>query len=88
MGDPAVPGTRRHLMAGLLICGTCGRRMESAWSRGKPAYRCRHGRTTAAAPGPDRAGNAYVREDRILPSCPRCTCAEGSWPRRARRVAV
>ena len=26
----------------LLVCGTCGRRMESAWSGGKPAYRC-HG---------------------------------------------
>ena len=26
---------------------SCGRRMESAWSNGKPAYRCRHGRTTA-----------------------------------------
>jgi site-specific DNA recombinase len=44
--------------------------MESAWSHGKPAYRCRHGRTTAAPPGPDRPGNAYVREDRIVPRLP------------------
>src|SRR6266567_221575 len=29
---PAAPGTRRYLLAGLLACGTCGRRMESAWS--------------------------------------------------------
>ena len=70
MGGPAVPGTRRYLLAGLLICGACGRRMESAWSHGKPAYRCRHGRTTAAPPGLDRPGNAYVREDRILPQLP------------------
>jgi site-specific DNA recombinase len=44
--------------------------MESAWSHGKPAYRCRHGRTTAAPPSRDRPGNAYVREDRILPRLP------------------
>jgi hypothetical protein len=24
-------------LAGLLACGTCGRRLESAWSNGKPA---------------------------------------------------
>jgi site-specific DNA recombinase len=70
VGDPAGPGTRRYLLAGLLICGTCGRRMESAWSHGKPAYRCRHGHTTAALPGQDRSGNAYLREDRILARLP------------------
>jgi hypothetical protein len=37
---------------------------------GKPAYRCRHGHTTASAPGPERLKNAYVREDRILPHLP------------------
>ena len=41
--------------------------MESAWSNGKPAYRCRHGHTTAVKPDPGRPKNAYVREDRILP---------------------
>ena len=44
--------------------------MESAWSNGKPAYRCRHGHTTASAPDPDRAGNAYIREERILRHLP------------------
>jgi hypothetical protein len=44
--------------------------MESAWSNGKPAYRCRHGHTTASAPDPERPRNAYVREDRILPHLP------------------
>jgi len=70
VGGPAAPGTRRYLLAGLLICGACGRRMESAWSHGRPAYRCRHGRTTAAPPSRDRPGNAYVREDRIVPRLP------------------
>jgi len=42
-GEPVL---RRYLLAGLLACGVCGRRMESAWTNGKPAYRCRHDRTT------------------------------------------
>ena len=66
----AAPQRRRYLLAGLLVCGGCGRRMESAWSNGKPAYRCRHGHTTASRPGPGRPKNAYIREDRILPHLP------------------
>ena len=61
---------RRYLLAGLLACGLCGRRMESAWTNGKPAYRCRHGRTSATAPDPARPKIAYVREDRLLPHLP------------------
>jgi site-specific DNA recombinase len=87
-GDPAVPERRRYLLAGLLICGTCGRRMESAWSNGKPAYRCRHGHTSAAAPDPGRPRNAYVREDRLLRQLPGLhlllTEAEASAGRRRR----
>ena len=64
---PAGSATRRYLLAGLLTCGACGRRLESAWSNGRPAYRCRHGHTTAAAPDPARPKNIYVREDKILP---------------------
>ena len=61
---------RRYLLAGLLACGLCGRRMESAWSNGKAAYRCRHGRTSAMAPGPSRPKNTYIREDKLLPHLP------------------
>jgi site-specific DNA recombinase len=64
---PAGPAVRRYLLAGLLACGRCGRRLESAWSNGKPAYRCRHGHTTATSPDSRRPGNTYVREDQILP---------------------
>jgi hypothetical protein len=64
---PAGPATRRYLLAGLLACERCGRRLESAWSNGKPAYRCRHGYTSATGPSPDRPANLYVREDQILP---------------------
>jgi len=55
---PAAPHQRRYLLAGLLACGICGRRMESAWSNGKAAYRCRHGHTKrrviGSGPAPER----------------------------------
>ena len=44
--------------------------MESARSNGKPAYRCRHGHTTASNCGPGQPRNAYIREDLILPHLP------------------
>jgi site-specific DNA recombinase len=58
---------RRYLLAGLITCGRCGRRLESCWSCGRPAYRCRHGYTSATAPDSARPRNTYVREDQILP---------------------
>jgi len=64
---PAGTAVRRYLLAGLLRCGRCGRRLESAWSNGRPAYRCRHGYTSAARPDPARPKNLYVREDQVLP---------------------
>ena len=64
---PAAPAVRRYLLAGLLTCGRCGRRLESAWSNAKPAYRCRHGHTSATSPDPGRPKTTYVREDQVLP---------------------
>jgi site-specific DNA recombinase len=64
---PAGPAARRYLLAGLICCGTCGRRLEASWSNGRPAYRCRHGYTSAAQPSPTRPKNVYIREDQILP---------------------
>jgi site-specific DNA recombinase len=64
---PAGQAVRRYLLVGLLACGRCGRRLESAWSNGKPAYRCRHGHASATRPDPGRSRNTYVREDQILP---------------------
>ena len=64
---PAGPAARRYLLAGLLACGRCGRKLESAWSNGKPACRCRHGYTSATRPELARPKNTYVREDQILP---------------------
>lgn len=62
------PG-RTYLLAGLLSCGVCGRRMESHWAH-RPAYRCRHGHSSATPPIPHRTPNAYVREDHVLPHLP------------------
>ena len=56
---------RRYLLAGLLACGVCGGG-GIAWSNGKPAYRCRHGHTSAMA-RPARPKNTYIREDKLLP---------------------
>ena len=72
--EPGAPeGRRRYLLAGLLTCGTCGRRMESAWSHGRPAYRCRHGRTTASAARPGTARgtptSARTASSRTWPPC-------------------
>ena len=66
-GEPVL---RRYLLAGILACGVCGRRMESAWSNGKAAYRCRHGRTSAMTLDPAGPKNTYVREDTLLPHLP------------------
>jgi hypothetical protein len=65
--DPAGPAVRRYLLAGLIACGLCGRRLESCWSYGRPAYRCRHGYSSATVPDPARPKNTYVREDQVLP---------------------
>jgi site-specific DNA recombinase len=44
--------------------------MESCWSSGKAAYRCRHGHTSAAGPVPGRPKNFYIREDQALALLP------------------
>jgi hypothetical protein len=90
--DPGGPEKRRYLLAGLLKCGTCGRRMESTWSNGKPAYRCRHGDTTASLPDAGRPRNTYIREALITPHLAALHLlltepAEGPRRRRTRRGA-
>jgi hypothetical protein len=82
--DPAVPPARRYRAAGLRACG---RKMESAWSHDRAAYRCRYGHTTATAPGPGRPPNAYVRQDHILARLPGLhLLLTGGQPARRRRT--
>jgi DNA invertase Pin-like site-specific DNA recombinase len=87
---PAGPAARRYLLAGLLACGACGRRLESAWSHGRPAYRCRHGYTSATIPDPARPKTSYLREDEILPHLPALAIlhAESGTPDRARQAPI
>ena len=88
--DTVATSGRRYLLAGLLHCGICGRRMESCWANNRPAYRCRHGYASASTPDPARPKNAYLREDRILPQLPvlhaRLTGASPAVGRRRRRT--
>ncbi len=85
---PAGPAVRRYLLAGLLACGRCGRRLESAWSNGKPAHRCRHGHTSATRPeqdGPATPTCARTRSCRTWPRSPSCSPARpGPRPREPR----
>jgi hypothetical protein len=66
--------------------------MESTWSNGKPAYRCRHGHTTAKPPDAGRPRNTYIREALITPHLAALHLlltepAEGPRRRRTRRGA-
>ena len=65
---PAGPATRRYLLAGLLVCGGCGRRLESAWSNGKPAYGA--ATATPAPPGRARTPEEPLRPRRPDPAPP------------------
>lgn len=69
---------RVYALAGLVVCGECGRRMDAHWVHGRPGYRCRHGYTTAT-PRPGQAPrNVYVREDHLLEALPGLL-GEGGW---------
>jgi hypothetical protein len=62
------PRERRYLLAGLLVCGGCGRRMESAWSNGKaaPVRTCTRrplGRYRRIRTFPPPAGKPRCRHD-------------------------
>ncbi|WP_244210935.1 zinc ribbon domain-containing protein [Amycolatopsis kentuckyensis] len=58
--------TRTYVLAGLVQCQLCGRRLDSHWVNGRPGYRCRHGHTSARNRPPQLAKNVYVREDHLL----------------------
>ena len=58
--------TRDYVLAGLVQCRLCGRRMDSHWVNGRSGYCCRHGHNSARARPVDAARNVYVREDVLL----------------------
>ncbi|WP_435823612.1 recombinase family protein [Micromonospora haikouensis] len=64
---PTADGKPRvYLLAGLMQCGLCGRRMDAHWVNHRPGYRCRHGHSSAKPADATRPGNLYVREDETL----------------------
>jgi hypothetical protein len=69
---------RRYLFTGLIVCGVCGRRMDSHWVNGRAGYRCRHGHSSARPASRDRPGNLYVREDTLLAELIRGWASESS----------
>ena len=70
-GMRAIPIEPTHIyqLTGLLACTVCSRCMEATWSHGSPAYRCRHGHTSAKIPDTNHV-NAFVRERDILARLP------------------
>lgn len=58
--------TRRYLLARLVVCEACGRRLDAHWIHGRAAYRCRHGYTRARSRPAGAARNVYHREDQLV----------------------
>jgi hypothetical protein len=58
--------TRSYVLAGVVQCRLCGRRMDSHWVNGRAGYRCRHGYNSSRPRPPDALRNLYVREDVLL----------------------
>lgn len=71
-GRKTTPSGTAHTyqLTGMLACTPCGRRMEATWSHGNPAYRCRHGHTSATPPDISAMCNAFIRERDILARLP------------------
>jgi hypothetical protein len=58
--------TRSYLLAGLVQCRLCGRRMDAHWVNGRAGYRCRHGHHSARTRPAGAPRNLYVRADELL----------------------
>ncbi|WP_245848391.1 recombinase family protein [Lentzea kentuckyensis] len=71
VAKPAKDGAVRcYMLAGLVVCGLCGRRMDGHWVHGRAGYRCRHGFTSAKRRSDGEPRNLYVREDHLLKALP------------------
>ncbi|GGS29023.1 hypothetical protein GCM10010171_22770 [Actinokineospora fastidiosa] len=62
--------TRTYLLAGLLRCRVCGRRMDCHWVHERAGYRCRHGHSSTRSRPARHPKNLYLREDRLLERLP------------------
>ena len=57
---------RHYLLAGLMHCGVCGRRMQGQWNHGRAYYRCKF---PSDYPDGDleHPKSIYVKEDAVVP---------------------
>jgi site-specific DNA recombinase len=55
-----------YALKGLMVCATCGRRMQGNWNHGRAHYRCRFPNEYAMGNKIDHPLTVYVREDAIL----------------------
>ena len=69
---------RTYLLAGLLRCAHCGKRLESAWNNGRATYRCKHSAPAVSVKG--APSTLSVREDLILQHLPALLLALGAAP--------
>ena len=76
------PVLRRYLLAGLLACGLCGRRMESAWSNGRPRVPvpARAHQRDGAGPGP---AEEHLHPRGQAAPAPACLAPDDHQPGRA-----
>ncbi|MFL6121104.1 recombinase family protein [Actinophytocola sp.] len=74
--------TREYVLAGLVVCAVCGRRMDAHWVHGRAGYRCRHGYTSGTTRPSGAPHNLYLREDHLLELLPELLVDAGSRPDR------
>ncbi|MGH9154874.1 MAG: zinc ribbon domain-containing protein [Acidimicrobiales bacterium] len=57
---------RHYLLAGMMRCGLCGRRMQGQWNHGRPYYRCKFADDYGIDPN-QHPKSVYVKEDAVVP---------------------
>jgi site-specific DNA recombinase len=57
---------QRYVLAGLLRCGLCGRKMAAHTARDQARYRCRYPEEYALRAEVDHPRNLYLREDAVV----------------------
>jgi hypothetical protein len=57
---------RHYLLAGIMRCGLCGRRMQGQWNHGRPYYRCKFP-DDYGIDAHDHPKSVYVKEEAVLP---------------------
>ena len=70
-GRPAKKVNRRrnpYLLRGLILCSSCGRRMQGSWNHGQAQYRCKLPSEYALANKVDHPPTIYLKESAVVPA--------------------